>query len=70
MHETNEHPAHAQTFLLKLLLEYYQSRPQSLPYACPAERENEDLWETPFELAISLAMTERAQFYRKLINNR
>ena len=24
-----------------------QSRPQSLRYPCPAERENEDLWERP-----------------------
>ena len=33
-----------------------QSRPQSLRYLCPAERENEDLWERPFELGISLAI--------------
>ena len=33
-----------------------QSRPQSLRYPCPAERENEDLWERPFELGISLAI--------------
>ena len=34
----------------------HQSRPQSPRYPCPAERENEDLWEDPFELGISLAI--------------
>ena len=33
-----------------------QSRPQSLRYPCPAERENEYLWEKPFELGIALAI--------------
>ena len=33
-----------------------QSRPQSPRYPCPAERENEDLWEDAFELGISLAI--------------
>ena len=33
-----------------------QSRPQSPRYPCPAERENEDLWEDAFELGISLAV--------------
>ena len=32
-----------------------QSRSQSPRYPCPAERENEDLWNTAFELDISLA---------------
>ena len=35
-----------------------QSCPQSLRYLCPAERENEDLWERPFELGISLAINK------------
>ena len=35
--------------------ECHQSRPQSPRYPCPAERENEDLWEDAFELGISLA---------------
>ena len=33
-----------------------QSRPQSPRYPCPAERENEDLWEDAFELGISLVI--------------
>ena len=33
-----------------------QSRSQSLRYPCPAERENEDLWEDAFELGISLVI--------------
>ena len=32
-----------------------QSRSQSPRYPCPAERENEDLWDTVFHLNISLA---------------
>ena len=32
-----------------------QSRSQSPRYPCPAERENEDLWDTVFQLDISLA---------------
>ena len=34
----------------------WQSRPQSPRYPCPAERENDDLWEDAFELGISLAI--------------
>ena len=33
----------------------YQSRPQSPRYPCPAERENDDLWDNVFQLDISLA---------------
>ena len=40
----------------KLRYCHVQCRPQSLRYHCPAERENEDLWEDPFELGISLAI--------------
>ena len=29
-----------------------QSRPQSLCYSCPVERENEDTWEEALELGI------------------
>ena len=32
----------------------HQSRPQSPRYPCPAERENEDLWEDAFEFGIIL----------------
>ena len=40
----------------KLRYCHVQSRSQSIRYPCPAERKNEDLWEDPFELAISLAI--------------
>ena len=40
----------------RLFLRVSRSRPQSPRYPCPAERENEDLWEDAFELGISLAI--------------
>ena len=50
-----------------------QSRPQSPRYPCPAERENEDLWEDPFELGISLAIDKACavppEVHKQSINN-
>ena len=45
-------------FLFFFFMPYYpsESRSQSLRYPCPADRENENLWEDPFELGISLAI--------------
>ena len=40
-----------------------QSRPQSLRYPCPAERENEDLSERPFELGISHSRPQRPRSF-------
>ena len=41
---------------MRIEMDKGQSRPQSLRYPCPTERENEDLWEISFRLGISLAV--------------